>query len=166
MNRKQIKRLEELSGVFATLDKLSKAGMLSWDEKHRRLYIADPLATVMLSKGRQGWVNFLNNIFLYVSYNFLAEKWDSKYSVLCAKELSKAKKLTPELATAETQRIRRMVADKMSDSDVRLPQLEPFEFYIVSDENSALLQCGVYDPNTDLFDIANLDEISDHYSGK
>lgn len=158
---KQDKRLSQISEVFVSLGKLESSGLLGWDEKRRSLFVAEPLATVMLSRGAQGWANFLNNIFLYESYRYISDKVNDKIEVESAKEIAKAKKLTPSLTSFEERRIRMEVAEKVTDESAPMQKLDAFEFFIIPDDRSAPpVQCGIYDPVSDRFDIADWEEVA------
>ena len=71
----QLRRFGQFANVFASLQRLEKSGLLAWEAKSRRLFIAQPLAVVMLAQGYDRWRNFLNNVFLYHMYNLQNRQW-------------------------------------------------------------------------------------------
>lgn len=160
--RRQRRRIGDVAGVFATIEKLVKSNLLYWDEKQRQLLIAEPLATVMLAHGVDGWTAFLNNVFLYVSFRFMSERWNNRLLVRQAKAIAKAKAATPGLSAADIQRIKLSEAERMSAGEVPPPAMERIDFYIVaeSDGKAAPVQCGFYDPQTDKFDIVEWSEVA------
>lgn len=160
--RRQRRRIGDVAGVFATIEKLVKSNLLYWDEKQRQLLIAEPLATVMLVHGADGWTAFLNNVFLYVSFRFMSERWNNRLLVRQAKAIAKAKAATPGLSAADIQRIKLSEAERMSAGEVQLPAMERIDFYIVSEAEGKTepALCGFYDPQTDKFDIVEWSEVA------
>ena len=74
--KRKKKELRQTSRVFGHIEQLTKSHMLIWELKDRRLFIAQPLAMVMLSRGAEAWRNFLNNVYLYHVFCLQQQQWD------------------------------------------------------------------------------------------
>lgn len=129
----QLRRFGLFAHTFASLQRLEKGGLLEWEPKMRRLFIAQPLAIVMLAQGYDRWRNFLNNVFLYHMYNLQNCQWQDHIINEQAKAVRQRKKEVAVLTKAETERIRRAVRDNMPVEAVELPPIKSFEFFIIAD---------------------------------
>lgn len=162
--RADLRRLRDFSSVFASLTKLERSGLLAWEAKSRRLFIAQPLAIVMLAQGFDCWQNFLNNVFLYLSYKLQQQQWHDYILDEQAKAVRQRKKEVVVLTKAETERTRRAVADRINSSDISLPPIEAFEFFILTDSaddqaKAQIIWVGEYNPDTGALDMAEWDTI-------
>ena len=62
--KKALKDLKTMSFVFAYMRKMQDNGLLLWQERNRRLLIAQPLAVLMM-KDEKTWRNFIDNCYLW-----------------------------------------------------------------------------------------------------
>ena len=115
------------------MQRLEKGGLLTWEEKTRRLFIAQPLAIVMLAQGYDRWRNFLNNVFLYHMYNLQNKQWQDYVLDEQAKAVRQRRSEVTILTKAETERIRRTVRDNIPADAVPLLPIKPFEFFIIAE---------------------------------
>lgn len=167
----QLRRFGQFANVFASLQRLEKSGLLAWEAKSRRLFIAQPLAVVMLAQGYDRWRNFLNNVFLYHMYNLQNRQWQDHIINEQAKAVRQRKKEVVVLTKAETERIRRAVRDNIPAEAVELPPIKPSEFFIIADTatvtdaspseqpKAEITWVGEYDPDTGTLDMAEWKDI-------
>lgn len=130
-SRKQLKQLHDIGSVFHTLNQLEKGGMLSFDNKNRRLFIEEPLALVMMAGGTEKWTNFIQNCFTWLYHRQCAEAW-SKY--ILKEELDAVRvagKQYTAMTRADVERVRRARRDEIAQGDMEPPKVEPFEFFVV-----------------------------------
>ena len=132
-NKAQLQRLHTFASTFASMQRLEKGGLLTWEEKTRRLFIAQPLAIVMLAQGYDRWRNFLNNVFLYHMYNLQNKQWQDYVLDEQAKAVRQRRSEVTILTKAETERIRRTVRDNIPADAVPLLPIKPFEFFILAE---------------------------------
>lgn len=161
-HKKNLRRLAKISSAFSLMERLSKSGLIHWDRRHRRLFIAEPLAIVMLAKGAQSWTNFLNNVYQYVVYIHMSELWQNQLTKRQTRAVADARRTRTSLSADEIQRIRRAAMSDLSDEDVSIPQVEAFEFYVVADNKGANPEttfCGTYDPDSDYLDIVLWEDV-------
>lgn len=162
--RKKLKQLSTISSVFSTISKLETAEQLIWNEKDRRLFITQSLASLMLAQGPEAWTAFVQNVYLYHYYQQCQAMWDAYVQ---AEELSAVRKAyqsaTPPLTSGDTDRIRLAARQRILDSDCEPPKVQPFEFFIIRTTANArpdLIAVGYFDPETDDQEIAPWSEVS------
>jgi len=159
-------RLSDIARVMGTVEKLAASRLLTWDPKSRRLYIAEPVAIVMLATGGDGWENFLRNVW---QWTFLKEQqaaWDIYISEEEQKAVRKAKEKCVTLTDADVDRIRRTRRDEITQSEVPTPKVESFELFILGDVKEAnekaaagIIAVGEYNPETSELSLAMWDDV-------
>ena len=164
--RKKLKELRQFSSVFTTLDRLEQSGLLTFDAKSRRLFIAQSLAVLMM-KDAESWVNFVTNVFQWLYYQQAQEAWSAHF---LKEELSAVRKAsvgetheTVQLSRADVERIRLAARQQVAESDIEPPKVEPFEFFIVQDTTDAaakLIAVGYFDPETNAQELAPWSEVA------
>lgn len=161
--RKKLKELRQFSSVFTTLDRLEQSGLLTFDAKSRRLFIAQSLSLMMM-KDAQSWVNFIQNVYLWLYYQQAQQAWNDH---MLREELAAVRRASREpagtvpavgsdadgkrtteglspsgspaleeripLSRADVERIRLAARQQVAESDVEPPKVEPFEMFIVED---------------------------------
>ena len=157
-------RLAILSSVFSGMERLEKRGLLLWEQKTRRLFIAEPLAIVFVAQGLKTWRTFLNNLYLYQTYRLQQKQWNDHIINEQAKAVRRRKAQVTILTKAEVERIRRATADKIMPEDIPLPTISPFEFFILTDDaddqaKARITWVGEYDPDTEILDMAAWEEV-------
>ena len=133
-NRKQRETQQTLQ-MWALLEKLFDAGQISFDRKAHRLFITQPVASLLMSRGADAWVQSVHNIYNYVHFLQTQQAWD-------------------EYMLARRQQI--------AFSDMEPPKVEPFEFFIIPLSTEVKVEpiaVGYYDPNTGEMDVAPWDEV-------
>ena len=161
--RKKLKELRQFSSVFTTLDRLEQSGLLTFDAKSRRLFIAQSLALLMM-RDAESWVNFVQNVYLWLTYQECQRLWSEhflKEELASVRRASRepvgtvpavgsdadgkrtAEGLSPSgspaleernpLSRADVERIRLAARQQVAESDIEPPKVEPFEMFIVED---------------------------------
>lgn len=163
--RRKLKELRAFSGVFSTLDRLEQSGLLVWDQKQRRLFIAQSLAVLMM-RSAENWVNFITNTYQWLYYQQAQEAWNAHF---LKEELAAVRAAsvgenhqTIQLARADVERIRMAARQQVAESDIEPPKMEPFEFFIVqetTDVKAKLIAVGYFDPESNSMELAPWSEI-------
>lgn len=163
--RRKLKELRQFSSVFTTLDRLEQSGLLTFDAKSRRLFIAQSLALLMM-KDAESWVNFVTNVFQWLYYQQAQEAWNAHF-LRC--ELDAVRKAsvgenheTVRLSRADVERIRLAARQQVAESDIEPPKVDSFEMFIVEDTVDAkpkIIAVGYFDPETNAQELAPWSEI-------
>jgi hypothetical protein len=163
--RKKLKELSRLSNVFVTISKLETSGLLIWSEKDRSLFIAQSLATLMLAKGAEAWTCFVQNVHLYHYYQQCQSAWQQ---YIQQQELAAVRKASlgahPPLTRSDADRIRTAARQRILESDVEPPKVQPFQFFIMRESEQPkpdLIAVGYFDPETGDQEIAPWAEVSE-----
>lgn len=165
---------EEYASVFSSLDGLEKSGMISYDRRLHRLFIEQPIARVMLDQGEKGWLCFLQNCFLWLSYRLYGEAWDKLFLTEELKAVRRARKRFANLTAADIDRIKRARRAELQMSDLEPPRIDGFEFFVVrettdtplpGDTNAVsggeILLAGVYNADDDMWKASPWSDIQD-----
>lgn len=118
--------------AFATLERMEKKGLILWEQKERRLFIAEPLATLMI-KSEKRWKNFLQNVGYWQMYCCQQEAWDNYMRNEELKAVRKAKKTYAVLTKTDMERTRRKRRNEIAIEEVPVPEIKPFELFIIGD---------------------------------
>ena len=163
--RKKLKELRQFSSVFTTLDRLEQSGLLTFDAKSRRLFIAQSLAVLMM-RDAESWIAFVQNVYLWLTYQECQRLWSEHF---LREELSAVRKAsvgdnheTVQLSRADVERIRLAARQQVAESDIEPPKVEPFEMFIVEDTVDAkpkIIAVGYFDPETNAQELAPWSEI-------
>lgn len=163
--RRKLKELKAFASRFSTLDRLEQSGLLTFDSKSRRLFIAQPLAVLMM-KDAESWVAFINNAYQWIYYQQAQEAWNGHF---LKEELAAVRRAsvgenheTVQLSRADVERIRLAARQQVAESDIEPPKIEPFEFFIVQDTTDAaakLIAVGYFNPETNDMELAPWSEV-------
>ena len=163
--RRKLKELKQFSSTFTTLDRLEQSGLLVWDQKQHRLFIAQSLAVLMM-KDAESWVNFVTNVFQWLYYQQAQQSWNDHF---LKEELAAVRAAsvgenhqTVQLSRADVERIRLAARQQVAESDIEPPKVEPFEMFIVEDTVDAkpkIIAVGYFDPETGAQELAPWSEI-------
>ena len=166
--RKQRETQQTLQ-MWALLEKLFDAGQISFDRKAHRLFITQPVASLLMSKGADAWVQSVHNIYNYVHFLQTQQAWDEymqKEEMKAVRDAMQAAKehqpssvshQTSSISRSDIDRIRLARRQQIAFSDMEPPKVEPFEFFIIPLSTEAKvdpLAVGYYDPNTGQMDVA------------
>lgn len=163
--RKKLRELKAFASNFTTLDRLAQSGLLTFDAKSHRLFIAQSLAVLMM-KDAESWVAFITNVYQWLYYQQAQEAWNGHF---LKEELAAVRKAsvgenhqTVQLSRADVERIRFAARQQVADSDIEPPKVEPFEFFIVQDTTDAaakLIAVGYFNPETNDMELAPWSEV-------
>ena len=176
--RKQRETQQTLQ-TWALLEKLFDAGQISFDRKAHRLFITQPVASLLMSRGADAWVQSVHNIYNYVHFLQTQQAWDEymqKEELKAVRDAMQAlgdgssrdsersHKNRPlgELSRSDIDRIRLARRQQIAFSDMEPPKVEPFEFFIIPLTTEAKVEplaVGYYDPATGEMDVATWDDI-------
>ena len=164
--RKKLKELRQFSSVFTTLDRLEQSGLLTFDAKSRRLFIAQSLF-VLTARDAESFVTFTQNVYLWLYYQQAQQAWSEH---MMREELAAVRKAsvnknheTVRLSRADVERIRLAARQQVAESDIEPPKVEPFEMFIVEDTVDAkprIIAVGYFDPETGEQELAPWSEVS------
>ena len=163
--RRKLKELKQFSSTFSTLDRMEQSGLLTFDSKSRRLFIAQSLAILMM-KDAESWVNFITNVYQWLYYQQAQEAWNAHF---LKEELAAVRKAsvgdnheTVQLSRADVERIRLAARQQVAESDIEPPKVEPFEMFIVEDTVDAkprIIAVGYFNPETNDMELAPWSEV-------
>ena len=163
--RKKLKELKQFSSTFSTLDRMEQSGLLTFDSKSRRLFIAQSLAILMM-KDAQSWVNFITNVYQWLYYQQAQEAWNAHF---LKEELAAVRRAsvgenheTVHLSRADIERIRLAARQQVAESDLEPPKVEPFEMFIVEDTVDAkprIIAVGYFNPETNDMELVPWSEV-------
>ena len=171
--RKQRETQQTLQ-TWALLEKLFDAGQISFDHKAHRLFITQPVASLLMAKGADAWVQSVHNIYNYVHFLQTQQAWDEymqreemkavRDAMQAAKEHqpSAVSHQPSSLSRQDIDRIRLARRQQIAFSDMEPPKVEPFEFFIIPLSTEAKVEplaIGYYDPNTGQMDVATWDDV-------
>ena len=171
--RKQRETQQTLQ-MWALLEKLFDAGQISFDRKAHRLFITQPVASLLMSHGADAWVQSVHNIYNYVHFLQTQQAWDEymqKEELAAVRDAMQAAKehqpsaISPHpsaLSRQDIDRIRLARRQQIAFSDMEPPKVEPFEFFIIPLTTEAKVEplaVGYYDPNTGQMDVATWDDV-------
>lgn len=138
----------DASQVFATLETMEKKGLLLWDTKNRRLFIAEPLVILMIQK-EQGWIAFLQNTAYWQYYKEVQDSWDSYIRNEELKAVRRAKRKYAMLTKMDIERIRRQRRSEVQEAEKNAIEIKPFELFIIGDNyEGSYLQVSEETTNT------------------
>lgn len=172
--RKQRETQQTLQ-TWALLEKLFDAGQISFDRKAHRLFITQPVASLLMSKGADAWVQSVHNIYNYVHFLQTQQAWDEymqREEMKAVREaMQAAKEHQPSAVSHQPSSISRQDIDRIrlarrqqiAFSDMEPPKVEPFEFFIIPLTTEAKVEpiaVGYYDPNTSEMDVATWDDVA------
>ena len=177
--RKQRETQQTLQ-TWALLEKLFDAGQISFDRKAHRLFITQPVASLLMSRGADAWVQSVHNIYNYVHFLQTQQAWDEymqKEELAAVRDAMQAlgdgssrdsersHKNRPlgELSRSDIDRIRLARRQQIAISDMEPPKVEPFEFFIIPLSTEAKVEplaVGYYDPNTSQMDVAAWSDVA------
>ena len=166
--RKQRETQQTLQ-MWALLEKLFDAGQISFDRKAHRLFITQPVASLLMSHGADAWVQSVHNIYNYVHFLQTQQAWDEYMQKEEMKAVRDAMQATKEhqpsavshqpssISRSDIDRIRLARRQQIAFSDMEPPKVEPFEFFIIPLSTEAKVEplaVGYYDPNSGQMDVA------------
>ena len=148
--------------MWAWLEKIFAGGMLSFDYKANRLFMTQPMASLLMAGGADGWVRSVDNIYQYAHWLQVQHEWEQFMRKEELAAVRRALKDNPKMKREDVERVKRACRQDIAMSDLPEPKTEPFEFFIIPDSveaNVEPLAVGYYDPATGQMDVATWDEV-------
>lgn len=173
-SKQNIQWLKSVAQQHQWLDQLRTAGLLQWDVVQRRLFIEADLAVLFLQSADR-WTAFIHNTYQWLYFlecQRRTEDYMHQEELKAVREAIKAADETDDatkLKRSDIDRIRRNRRAEIMQSDVPVPQVEGFEFFIVRSEavstaadqaTGRLIAVGHYDPATNDMDVAPWDDVA------
>ncbi len=175
--KKAQKQQRKLLQTWSWLEQVFQSGMLSFDYKAHRLFIAQPFASLLMTNGADGWINSIHSIYQYTYLRQAQQAWEDyiqKEELAAVREAMRAdgkgnaeansqpSTLGSQLTRSDIERIKRSRRAEIAISDMEPPKVEPFEFFIIPDSTEAKVEpigIGFYEPNTGEMEVATWDEV-------
>ena len=160
--RKQRETQQTLQ-MWALLEKLFDAGQISFDRKAHRLFITQPVASLLMSRGADGWINSIHAIYQYTYLRQSQQAWEDYLQQEELEAVRDAMKGGGSLSRTDIDRIRLARRQQIALSDMEPPKVEPFEFFIIPLSTEAKVEplaVCYYDPNTGEMDVATWDDVA------
>jgi hypothetical protein len=193
-SKENLKWLQSVAQQHQWLDQLRTAGLLQWDVVQRRLFIEADLAILFMGSAER-WTAFIHNTYQWLYYNLAQQTMEDYFHQEELKAVRDAMAAAESgtvpaagdgslreqqgglhenrphnaLSRADIDRIRRHRRAEIMQQDVPVPQVEPFEFFIVRSDapdttaaqqaTGRLIAVGHYDPANDDIDIASWDDV-------
>ena len=168
-SKENLKWLKSVAQQHQWLDQLRTSGLLQWDVVQRRLFIEADLAVLFLQDA-QRWTAFIHNTYQWLYYLECQSAVEDYMHQEELKAVREAMAQAPKLSRADIDRIRRNRRAEIMQSDVPVPKVEGFEFFIVRSDapttapsqqaTGRLIAVGHYDPDTDNMEIASWDDVA------
>lgn len=163
-NKQKKRELTRIASVFSSIKQLVEKHLVQWDATKKRLYIAQPMAVIMLAKGHEAWCNFLQNLYIYRVYCQQQEAWENYVTQRQQEAVRKRMSTGIAMHPGEVDRIRRAVRERIKPDAVPVPPVEAFDFVIITDHPQGDKQAivtfvGEYNPDTGHIDMAAWDDV-------
>lgn len=158
-NKKQKKSLQELrdvSAIFAIISVFERCELIQWKRIDKILVIGESLAKWKLAEGREGFLNFLNQVALWQNNKIIQDAYEQHTLKVETEAVRKAKQQHPLLSKADAMRIRQEA--RMNMQMLPLEQLnciKEFDIFVFRDsapsvqdatkEDGHLLALGHFD---------------------
>ena len=167
-SKENLRWLQATAQRHQWLDQLRTAGLLQWDVVQRRLFIEADLA-VLFMQSAQRWTAFIHNTYQWLYYQLCQSQMEDFFHQEEIKAVREQLNHGAKLSRADIDRIRRNRRAEIIQSDVPVPKVEGFEFFIVRSDavstaadqaTGRLIAVGHYDPSNDDIDIASWDDVA------
>lgn len=143
--------------------------MLSFDNEAHRLFITQPFASLLMTRGAEGWINSIHAIYQYTYLRQSQQAWEDYLRKEELAAVREALSKNPKLQRDDIDRIKWSRRQEIALSDMEPPKAEPFEFFIIPDSTEAKVEpigVGYYDPNTGQMDVATWYEVKPLLAGR
>ena len=160
--KKELKKQRELFQTWALLESIFQIGQLSFDSKSNRLFITQPLATLLMARGAEGWVNSISAIYQYLYWQQAQKAWGNFFHEEELAAVRHALVENPNMQRIDIDRIKRARRAEIAMTDMEPPKVEPFEFFILPDSTEASVEpiaIGYFDPETGEMEVATWEEV-------
>ena len=167
LQKRKLRETRDTLHMWAGLERLFESGVLSFDQKTHRLFITQPMATLLLANGADGWLRGVHNIYEYVHWRQTQQAFDEYLQQEELKAVRQAMQSAPGGSAAgitrdDIDRIKRTRRQEIAFTDMPVVKAEPFEFFIIPDSTEAKVEplaVGYYDPDSGQMDVATWEEV-------
>lgn len=150
------KELHDLAQMTAILEKLSRRGLIFWRKKDNIFLIEECFVMLKLAEGREGFLNFLNQVAVWQSSKLIEEAYEAHRINVETTAVRKAQKQFANLTKADIQRIRQEARVNMPELSIeKMDYVKEFDILVVrsnapsaqeaTEEGGQLLALGHYD---------------------
>lgn len=160
--KKAQKQQRKLLQTWSWLEQLFQSGMLSFDDKAHRLFIAQPFALLLMANGADGWISSIHAIYQYTYLRQSQQAWEDYLQKEELAAVREALSKNPKLQRTDIDRIKWSRRQQVALSDMEPPKVEPFEFFIIPDSTEAVVEpiaVGSYNPATGQMEVATWDDV-------
>ena len=165
--KRKLRETRDTLHMWAGLERLFESGVLSFDQKTHRLFITQPMATLLLANGADGWLRGVHNIYEYVHWRQTQQAFDEYLQQEELKAVRQAMQSAPGGSAAgitrdDIDRIKRTRRQEIAFTDMPVVKAEPFEFFIIPDSAEAKVEplaVGYYDPDSGQMDVATWEDV-------
>ena len=167
-SKQNLRWLQATAQKHQWLDQLRTSGLLQWDVVQRRLFIEADLAVLFLQSADR-WTAFIHNTYQWLYYQLCQSQMEDFFHQEEIKAVREQLNHGAKLSREDIDRVRRNRRAEIIQSDVPVPQVEGFEFFIVRSDavstaadqaTGRLIAVGYYDPSNDDIDIASWDDVA------
>ena len=153
---KALQNLRDLHEMVGILDKWARHGLIFWRRKDKLLIIEEYVALIKLAEGRNGFLNFLNQVAVWQSSKLIDEAYET-YSIKVETDaVRKAQRKYANLTKADIMRIRQEARENMPMLPIeQLDYIKEFDIFVVradapsiqdaTKEDGQLLALGHFD---------------------
>lgn len=128
--RKMPDRISVL-GVISVLDRFSGSGLLTLDERNRRVVISATLARVFIGN-MEKWEGFIHNVYLWMLYNLSTSEWKRIFLDAETEAIRQARKKYVQLTPGEIAQVRSDARRKVDVNALPLPEVSGMDFVVTS----------------------------------
>ena len=160
--KRKLRETRDTLHMWAGLERLFESGVLSFDQKAHRLFITQPMATLLLANGADGWLRGVHNIYEYVHWRQTQQAFDEYLQQEELKAVRQAMKGAANITRDDIDRIKRTCRQEIAFTDMPVVKAEPFEFFIIPDSVEAKVEplaVGYYDPDSGQMDVATWEDV-------
>lgn len=153
---KKLKELKDLAAMTAIFEKLSRQGVIFWRKKDNILLIEEYFVMLKLAEGRNGFLNFLNQVAVWQNSKLIDEAYEVHRINVETAAVREAQKKFATLTKADIHRIRHEARANMLLVPIeKLNYVKEFDIFVVrsnapsaqeaTEEGGQLLALGHYD---------------------
>lgn len=130
--KKALQNLRDLHEMVGILDKWARHGLICWRRKDKLLIIEETVALIKLAEGRNGFLNFLNQIAVWQSSKLIDEAYESHSIKVETDAVRKAQRKYANLTKADIMRIRQEARENMPMIPLeQLEYIKEFDIFVV-----------------------------------
>ena len=153
---KTFEELKDLATMMAIFEEWSRRGVIFWRKKDKILIIEEYLAILKMSEGREGFLEFLNQVAIWQNSILFQEAYEAYFLKAETSAVRKAQRKYANLTKADIMRIRQEARENMPMLPIeQLEYIKEFDIFVVranapsaqeaTEESGQLLALGHFD---------------------